>query len=318
MDRRCDPSQELTLTVRDRPLREVITAVAQACEAEAVVVPPIIFVGPPEATRRLESLMVVRRQEALKLGKIGLAGLRPQTVSWPRLITPRQLITLWLQEANWRLANPEEILHDLWPEGSLPSMTLVDRLTLVLVQFDRTFELNGSGEIRIVPITNTMAAAKQFSVGPQARILAQQWQKMFPNCKVTAFGQDVVVEGPHEALDKLAELVKGLRGTTAPPGSDGPSATATPEAGDPFQQRRFTVREGRGTLEGVIRQLAQQLEMQVDFDRQSAIQAGIRLDQPIRFQVQNGTIDELWHAVLDPHGLTFRRTGRSMTIYPKR
>ncbi|HOA53409.1 MAG: STN domain-containing protein [Thermogutta sp.] len=317
LDRRCDPDQELTLTVRDRPLREVIAAIAEACGVQSVVVSPIVYVGPPEAVQRLESLMVARRQEALKLGKVGLAGLRPLAVSWPRLTTPRQLVTLWLQEANWRLTNPDEILHDLWPEGSLPPLTLVDRLTLVLAQFDRTFELNESGEIRIVPITNTMAVARQFSVGPQARILAQQWQKMFPDCKVTTFGQDVVVEGPRETLDKLADLLRTQKGPTAPRGSDGPPPT-TPEARDPFEQRRFTVREGRGTLEGVIRQLAQQLEMQVDFNRQSAIEAGIRLDQPIRFQVQNGTIDELWRAVLDPHGLTFRRVGRSITIYPKR
>jgi len=320
VDRRCDPDREVRLTVRDRPLRDVMSAIAQSCGWEAVFVSPLVYVGPADSAWQLESIMALRRQDALKLGKVGLAGLHPRAVSWPRLSTPRQLITLWLQEANWQLANPDAILHDLWPEGILPPMTLVDRLTLVLLQFDQTFELNESGEIRIVPISDPVAPARRFPVGPRARILAQQWQQMFPDCQVSVVGNDVVVQGPREVLDKLSELVNSQRGTTAsqsPQGNQNPSASS-PAPSDPFEQRRFTVREGRGTLEGVIRQLSQQLGMQIDFDRETAIQAGIRLDQPIRFQVQNGTIDQLWHAVLDPHGLTFDRTGHLIRIYPKR
>lgn len=320
VDRRCDPEREVTLTIRDRPLREVVSAIAQSCGWEAVFVSPLIYVGPAESAQRLESIMALRRQEALKCGKVGLAGLHPRAVSWPRLSTPRQLITLWLQEANWQLTNPDAILHDLWPEATLPPMTLVDRLTLVLMQFDQTFELSESGEVRIVPMTDPVGLAKRFAVGPRARILAQQWQQMFPDCQVSVVGNDVVVQGPREALDKLSELLntqKGVASSQSSQGHENPSASGSAPS-DPFEQRRFTVREGRGTLEGVIRQLAQQLGMQIDFDRETAIQAGIRLDQPIRFQVQNGTIDQLWHAVLDPHGLAFERTGQSIRIYPKR
>jgi len=217
------------------------------------------------------------------------------------------------------VTNPEEILHDLWPAGALPPMTVVDRLTLVLFQFDQTFELSESGKVKIMPIPDSVETGRQFYVGPRARILAQQWQGMFPDCRVSVVGDDVIVQGPREALDRLSELLKVER-TTKPPGGSRESTTSSSPAaaGDPFSQRRFTVREGRGTLEGVIQQLAQQLNLEMEFDRQRAIQAGIRLDQPIRFQVQDGTIDQLWQAVLEPHGLAFQRTGRSIKIYPKK
>lgn len=318
LDRRCDPDQEVTLTIRNRTLREVISAIAQSCGYEAVFISPVIYIGPGDSVRRLESTMAARRQEALKIGKSGLAGLRPGSVSWPRLSTPRQLITLWLQEANWELTNPDAILHDLWPAGTLPPMTVVDRLTLVLFQFDQTFELSESGKITIVPLKDSAETGRQFFVGPRARILAQQWQKMFPDCQISAVGDEVIVQGPKEALERLAELLK-VQNTPVPPRHSWESTSPSPgtDIKDPYEQRRFTVREGRGTLEGVIRQLAQQLDMEIEFDRQAAIKAGIRLDQPIHFQVQNGTIDQLWKAILDPHGLTFQRNGRVIRIHPK-
>jgi len=319
LDRRCDPDREVTLTIRDRTLREVIAAIAQSCGYEVAFVAPIVYIGPVDSAERLETIMAARRQDALKVGKSGLAGLRPQSVAWPRLSTPRQLITLWLQEANWEVTNPDAILHDLWPAGALPPLTVVDRLTLVLFQFDQTFELDESGKVKIVPIPNSVETGRQFYVGPRARILAQQWQKMFPDCQVSVVGDDVIVQGPREALDRLSELLKVERTTTSHRDSRESATTSSPAAvGDPFSQRRFTVREGRGTLEGVIQKLAQQLNLEMEFDRQRAVQAGIRLDQPIRFQVQDGTIDQLWQAVLEPHGLTFQRMGRSIKIYPKK
>lgn len=320
LDRRCDPDREVTLTVRDRTLREVTAAIAQACGYEVAFVSPLVYIGPAGSGGRLEAIMAARRQDALKLGKAGLAGLRAQSVAWPRLSTPRELITRWAQEVNWELTNPDEILHDLWPAGALPPMTVVDRLALVLFQFDQTFELSESGKLKIVPIPDSLETGRQFFVGPRARILAQQWQEMFPDCRVSVVGNDVVVQGPREALDKLSELLKVERTGDSRHDLRGSPAASSPAAApsDPFGQRRFTVRDGRGTLEGVIRQLAQQLDMEMEFDRQLATQAGIRLDQPIRFQVQNGTIDQLWQAVLNPYGLTFERTGRSIKIYPKR
>jgi hypothetical protein len=319
LDRRCDPDREVTLTIRDRTLREVIATIAQSCGYEVTFVAPIIYVGPVGSAGRLEAIMAARRQDALKMGKAGLAGLRARSVAWPRLSAPRQLITLWLQEANWEVTNPEEILHDLWPAGALPPMTVVDRLTLLLFQFDQTFELSESGKVKIVPIPDSVETGRPFFVGPRARILAQQWQKMFPDCRVSVVGDDVIVQGPREALDRLSELLRVERGTSSPRDSRGGTTSSSPAAaGDPFSQRRFTVREGRGILEGVIQQLAQQLNLDMEFDRQRAIQAGIRLDQPIRFQIQDGTIDQLWQAVLEPHGLTFERVGRSIKIYPKK
>ncbi|MGQ9768946.1 MAG: hypothetical protein ACUVQG_00195 [Thermogutta sp.] len=318
LDRRCDPDQEVTLTVRDRSLREVISAIARSCGYEAVFISPLIYVGPGDLVGRLESTMAARRQEALKIGDAGLAGLHPKSVSWPRPSTPRQLVALWVQEAHWELTNPEAILHDLWPAATLPPMTVVDRLSLVLFQFDQTFELSESGKITIVPLKDSAETGRQFFVGPRARILAQQWQKMFPDCQISAVGHEVIVQGPKEALERLAELLKVQNAPAAPRSSwesEGPSSGT--DIKDPYEQRRFTVREGSGTLEGVIHQLAQQLDMQIEFDRQAAIKAGIQLGQQIHFQVQNGTIDQLWKAILDPHGLTFQRNGRVIRIHPK-
>ena len=54
------------------------------------------------------------------------------------------------------LVNPGPIPHDLWPVGSLPAMRWGDQLTLLLVGFDLTWELEQGVNWRIVPIEESI------------------------------------------------------------------------------------------------------------------------------------------------------------------
>lgn len=317
LDRRCDPEQPVTLTVEDRPLRELLTLVAHHLGYDVAFLAPIVYVGPPEAAQQLEMLAEERREDLHRLGKVGLPGLQASAVRWPRLTAPRHLVITWAQEAGWRVANPEEVLHDLWPQGSLPVMSVADRLTLVLLQFDRTFSVNENGDLRIVPLPPTQGEFRRFAVGPGVHALVQRWRQEFPDCRLAVSGQDLLVRGPTGSLERLARVVDSQRQSESRREKPGPPGRTIPApSADPFSGRRFTVREGRGTLQGVIMQLARQLAMDVHFDPQLLRQAGIRLEEPIQFRVENGTIDDLWRAVLEPHGLKFRREGRTLRIYP--
>lgn len=317
LDRRCDPEQPVTLTVEERPLRELFAIVAHHLGYEVAFLAPVVYVGPPEAAHQLEMVAEDRREDLRRLGKVGLAGLQTSAAVWPRLVTPRQLVVGWAQEAEWRVANPEEILHDLWPEGALPLMPIADRLTLVLLQFDRTFVVSETGELRIVPLSPPSGEFRRFIVGPNVRVLSRQLRPQFPDCRFTISGQDLLVRGPSHSLERLSQIVDSQKQVNAPREKGGPSQGAFPSSSaDPFVGRRFTVREGRGTLQGVILQLARQLAMDVHFDAEVLRRAGIRLEEPIQFRVENGTIDDLWRAVLEPQGLKFQREGRTIRIFP--
>jgi hypothetical protein len=313
LDRRCDPGQPVTLTVRQRSLRDVLLEIAHQRGYELAFLGPLVYIGPADTANRLEIVAAQRRKELQALGRIGASALRPAPISWPRLSTPRNLVLQWAREAGWQLANAEEIPHDLWPETSLPALTIADRITLVLLQFNQTYQVSESGVMTVVPFVPLDGEIKRFRIGGETSVLAQRWAQQFPDCVVVASGPEILVQGPVETLSELSRLAASFESLQRPSLGTSPPATA---AMDPFAQRRFTVRDGRGTLEGVIRQLAQQLGMEVQFDAEAARRKGVRLDQLIEFRVTNATVDELWRAILEPRGLTFVRTGRTIRIFP--
>lgn len=318
LDRRCDPNQPVSLTVRDRPLREVIKSVAEHLGYQVAWVAPLVYVGPQDVSPRLELLIAENREALSKRGPAVASFLRSEPVSWPRLATPRDLVVAWARQAGWQVTNPEEIPHDLWADMTLPPMTLADRLTLVLFQFDLTLEVGSSSSLRIIPLPPQTAPMRRFAVGPDAPILAQRLQREFADCRIVPSGSDILVSGPENALERLSQMIAASTPRPSGPQSISQANSPSPQSQDPFAFRRFTVREGRGTLEGVIRQLTRQLEMEVLYDPEAIRRAGIPLEQPIQFRVENGTIDELWRAVLEPQNLRFDRSGRTLRIFPAR
>lgn len=320
LDRRCDPDRKTTLTVRDRPLRFILQEAAKTCPGDIALLPPVIYVGPAESAWRLPLLAEVRREEAKRLGGVAGRGLAAQAVSWPRLTVPAQLLEQWTRDAGWELTNARLIPHDLWPAGELPPLPLTDRLTLLLIQFDLTFVMESPSRVKLLPIPADFPGERRFAVAGSVNRWAESCRQAVPDCRVTVMGDELVVRGPVESLKKLSAVLDsvGNQNLAASPAQNTQPDTGTvPSSPDPFLYRRFTIREGRGTLQGVIQQLARQLNMELQFDAEGARQAGIPLDKPISFHVQNGTVDELWTAVLEPHGLTFRRNGRTLSIFPK-
>jgi hypothetical protein len=67
----------------------------------------------------------------------------------------------------------------------------------------------------------------------------------------------------------------------------------------------------------LIRELATKLELQVEIDERAIEQAGISLDRDVSVSVKDATEDQLLQAVLDPAGLTFKRSGKTLVVRPK-
>jgi len=81
-------------------------------------------------------------------------------------------------------------------------------------------------------------------------------------------------------------------------------------------EKRYTVREGKGQLGPLLEQLASRLDVTLRIDHEALQQAGISLEQPVSFSVENATFAELFDAVLAPAGCTFRREGDVIEIRP--
>lgn len=325
LDRRVDPDQRWTLSLDAPSLRHALETLAEKLSLGVSYFEPIVYLGPPAAASRLRTLAALRRDELPPQDR--RRNLR-KPPAWPALSTPREILRELCVEAGLSPKNLEEIPHDLWPEVRLPAMPWTDRVTLVLIGFDRTFQVDpASNTVAFVPITGEPTLMRRLPLPgglSSGDILAQRWQQVVPDVRAEIAGNEMIAQGPLESLERLADILRVDRtapsratssGTGAPALPSG-SFSSTAEASDPFASRRFTVRQGQGTLGGVIRQLAAQLQMDAQIDAQALESRGIRLDRKITFTVNDGTVDDLWRAVLEPQGLRFHRRGREMRIFP--
>lgn len=147
VDRRVDSEQRVKLTLRQTPLRDALTEATRASGLGYAVAGPVVYVGPRDSAAAVEAL-IARRDRLPKWLRWRAA------LEWPRLSEPRRIVGRRMPDVGARLANPDDIPHDLWSAGALPAMRRADQLTLLLVGFDLTWEIDPDDRRawRVVPI----------------------------------------------------------------------------------------------------------------------------------------------------------------------
>ncbi len=79
--------------------------------------------------------------------------LLPKRLVWEDLATPRELVAQLARENGLKITGLEKVPHDLWAAADLPPISLVDRLTLIAIQFDLTFAVaDGGRRLKLVTL----------------------------------------------------------------------------------------------------------------------------------------------------------------------
>ncbi len=307
IDRRVDPDRKIDVTLTGLTLREVLGQLAEQQGQEISVLGPVVYLGPPQSAARLRTLSALRHEEAVAAGP-AVSGrlLRKERLRWPDFATPRELLSQLAEAAGLEIAGLEQVPHDLWAEADLPVLSLVDRLSLIAIQFDLTFEIaSGGRQVRLVAIPDEVAMEKEYPAGRDPQRLAEAWAALASQSRVRVAGDRIVVRGPVEDHEAIAA---SRRPRSSPPK---PSPKKPPES-------RFTVPGAKGPLGHLLKELAAKLQLELRIDEEALQKAGISLNDPVSFRVTNGTIDELLEAVLAPAGCTFRREGTVVEVFPSR
>lgn len=316
LDRRIDPSRGHAFTATGEPLGEFLARLADAAGGSASLLGSVAYIGPPEAARRLRTLAYLRHAELTAEGT-GVSRARrselsqPAPFTWDDLSEPGDLIRRLADQRRVAVDGMDLIPYDLWGGVSIPPSTFVDALSLVLIQFDLTFEWTAAGErIRIVPVAEgTNIERSHFP--PKGRTPADalaQWREQFPELEGRVVGNGVLVRGTleqHEALDRLQRGPRNPREAKAP-------------RLKPLAQERYTLRIMNAPVRALLQKLSEPAygQLTFEYDNQALQDASINLDQRVSFEVRNAPIDQLLKAVFEPLKVAYELDDRTVRLRP--
>ncbi|MGD9128447.1 MAG: hypothetical protein PVH19_13810 [Planctomycetia bacterium] len=264
LDRRVDPGQKTSMNALMMPLGQTLDQLADTVNTKAVRFGSVIYIGPETTGHMLSILSDARREEARKMPDRGRAMLTPKSMKWDDLATPRELLKSLSEETGIPIGPVEAIPHDLWAGAELPSSSPVDRLTLILSQFDKTFSIaaDAAGKPRILIV-------------------------------------DIPEQVKKQAAAKVPSNETGTAGKT--PSNSGTARHGSANNSGNFSRiriKRFAVKQKQ--VETVLNYLASQWGLTLEVDRRKL---KTKLKRRINVTKEEVTVGELLRAVLEPVGL---------------
>lgn len=306
LDRRVDPGRPIELRLLDAPLVDVFEELAAREGLGVTLLDAAVYFGPPETARKLRTLSALKIEEARGLpSAISRKALARAAMRWENLATPRELIERLAAEIDLRADGLDRVPHDLWAAADLPPLAWVDRMILVVAQFDLSFELSAADRtLRLVPMPERLAVVRSYPAGNRGEELARRSAQLAPGAEVKLSGGKVWVKGLVEDHERLSGLKRSATPETSPSGA----------ALDRRRIDRMSVRDV--PVGDVLAQLARQLRFELRIDQPALQRAGVSLDQRISVSVENVSVDELLQAVIRDTPLRFRRSGDVVEIGP--
>ena len=307
IDRRVDPGQKLELQLNELPLEATLHEIARRQELGVSLLRSVVYFGPLRASSPLRTIAAMRTEEIRRL-PVGLQRrfLLPKRFGWDDFAMPRELLVELAEQSGLEIEGAHRVPHDLWAAADLPPLSLVDRLTLILVQFDLTFQLAGDAKtLSLVPLPDEVALTRGYPGGPDPKATAKKYAALVPQSRIKVVGSQVYVSGLLEAHERLSSAGRPPKQPTPGP-ADGS-----------FADKRFTLRAQQQPAEALLQALAEKLSLDFRIDRRALQEAGISLETRVSLSVKDATIDELLSEVLRPTGLKFRRRGSVVEIRPE-
>jgi hypothetical protein len=312
LDRRIDPTQPVAVDFNGGRLRAALESIATQVNGQISVLGNTVCIGPRPSMAKLRTLAAIRfdelRQPALKLSKGRLAELGARrALHWNDLDRPSDLIEQIGKRYRLQIDGLEQVPHDLWASATLPSVNAVEALSMVLIQFDLTFQWKeNAGGLQIVAVPAEVSIARSYTPrGSSATATAKKWSAKIDGLQAKVDGRRVLVTGTAEQHEAVAALLRPSR--VRPGGRPKPV---------PLEKRKFKLKMERKPAIALIRKL-EESGIVFKYDASKLKAAGIDLSQPISLDLKDATANELFAAFCKPLGLNYRTKGLTVTLSPK-
>ncbi|HEY3964874.1 MAG TPA: STN domain-containing protein [Planctomycetaceae bacterium] len=317
LDRRIDPTAERSFKVSSDTLRECFDRLAAECDAGATIIGSVVYIGPRSSAEKLRTLVALRRAELkdLQIPESRRNVLtRGKPFRWDDLDRPADVVRRIAEEYRLEVQGVDQIPHDLWAAAALPDAAPVEALSLVLAQFDLSFQWTDETRgVRLEPVPERVAIEKPHDpprgMSPADAVI--RWQEEIPGLEARGEGNKVIVSGTEE----LHELVERVRRGSRASDKGRPRAAAPLK---PLKLQRYSGRIQNKPVGDLLRSLETpgQGLLTFEYDRAEFKAAGIDLNQRINIEFKNAKIEELLKLALGPLGVTVEIQDRTVRLKP--
>lgn len=303
LDRRVDPELPIELNAVDRPLEVVWRRLVEVAGLGYTTVGPVVYVGPSTTARDLNTLAAVRRDEAERTPPALKTKL--MHIEATQCAAPCDVRELWNRltaEAGLTTANPERMSFDLWPAIQWAPLPLVDRLTLVAVQFDLTFHIDPTARtITLEPIPQGVTLERSYAAGPKPQETLTRFRALAPEAVVKQSGAKISVVGKYEDHQRL----------TAPATAQ---VAVKPDVAPAAGAQVHSLRVKDVPLKALVQVLREKHKLKIDVDEAAIQAAGLSLDGLTAVDVNKVSLEQLLEQAAAPLGLQARTVGDTVVI----
>jgi hypothetical protein len=320
LDRRIDPSQQLTLQIQNESLHALLKLIATEVRANISILGNVVYVGPKEVASRLRTVeeivasqLVSSRATTISVDsspttRRSFELLERHTLIWQDLAAPRELIERIGRRYALKIEADDQVPHDLWGQAALPSGTSSQLLLAVLAQFNLSFEWteNRNG-IRIVNMPVDPRIEKQFTLkrGTEQNILSELNRRL-PNLERQVAGRRITVVGTVEQIESVeAMFFPERRENNLRPNQRKVGGGVT----------IFTFK-ATAPLDAFMKTLEAQAGFTFEYDPQAFKQAGIRLDQRILLEAKKLTAQKVFEKMFPPQSIAYKVDGKTVHLTP--
>lgn len=312
LDRRIDPTRHVSWRTGGEPFLEAVADRLSANHASARSVGSTIFVGPEDSLQKLRTVIALRMEELRSGGDAAVKQqfqvLRDHSVTWNEVAAPREVLQEIAGRWTIRVNGIEGVPYDLWPAGFMHDVNFVEALSLVLIQYDRTFEWNKTADaVTIVPMPEKVWIERRHAVPSSRRdSLRDDVDGILKSIDHTLERDRLLVRGSIEEHERIATML-GQR-----PGKSTPTKFPVP-----LKQRQFSSKDENVRIRDAFQALREQ-GITINYDAAAFEQAKIDLDRRVDLKLNKASADVFLSALCEPLGVNYEIDGITVTLTLKK
>ncbi len=213
LDRRVDPGTTINLGIENRTLEQILWQVGSTAKIGVCRIEDCYYFGPVETTMVLPIAMDTLHRQAKKVSRrSSVKWTVERPVQTTPIVSTKSLIEAIASRHGFSVNGLEKLPHDLWYEVSLPPISVLAQIQLLLAGFGKTFEIDSEAKsITIIDFPKIESAKRTFAVSKRP----ENWKELnmrFPDLRMSYRSKSVIATGPPLQLALLkAALVDQVK-----------------------------------------------------------------------------------------------------------